>query len=239
MISTYTIKELGSTLQTTELNVRREYIQHLFLSYFYRIPEAQHIYFKGGTALRIVFQSPRFSEDLDFSAQLIDTRAIEDTIIKTLRDIEREGISTEIIESKKTSGGYLTHIECTFDDQVTTALLQFSERTSTDRGEVVTISSKFVPPFSIMLLSRKQLTDEKIQALLTRAKPRDFYDLYFMIRSNLIDPTQKNFLRDAYKKLEQTPINFELELKQFLPKSHWPIIKDFTNNLRREIQRYL
>lgn len=34
---------------------------------FYQEKEAEAILFKGGTALRLIYQSPRFSEDLDFS----------------------------------------------------------------------------------------------------------------------------------------------------------------------------
>ncbi|MBN1444929.1 MAG: nucleotidyl transferase AbiEii/AbiGii toxin family protein [Candidatus Omnitrophica bacterium] len=53
--------------KTTEINIAREYVQHLFLSSLYREKSSEKVLFKGGTALRIVFQSPRFSEDLDFS----------------------------------------------------------------------------------------------------------------------------------------------------------------------------
>ena len=67
MISEKTIKELTQKYQTTEINIIREYCQHLFLSYFYQKRKSEQIYFKGGTALRIIYNSPRFSEDLDFT----------------------------------------------------------------------------------------------------------------------------------------------------------------------------
>lgn len=74
MIADHVLKSLATKFQTTELNVRREYCQHLFLSYFYQQPLTDHIYFKGGTALRTLYNSPRFSEDLDFSASITDIR---------------------------------------------------------------------------------------------------------------------------------------------------------------------
>lgn len=43
-------------------------------------------------------------------------------------------------------------------------------------------------------LSRERLIDEKIQALLDRHKPRDFYDLYFILRSSLIAAEKKAIL---------------------------------------------
>jgi len=101
MISNTVIQNLAKKLQSTELNIRREYIQHLFLSYFYQQLEADNIYFKGGTALRIIHQSPRFSEDLDFSSATTGINKIENILIQTIREIEREGIGTDIKESKK------------------------------------------------------------------------------------------------------------------------------------------
>ena len=239
MISSFAIQDLSKKLQTTELNIRREYVQHLFLAHFYHQKEAEQFFFKGGTALRIVFNSPRFSEDLDFSAKLYNTKHIEDAIVSTLNEIEREGIDTEIVESKETTGGYLTNISFRIGNDQITVLLQFSKRRSKDTSEVVTVAGDFIPPYSITLLDRKHLTNEKIQALLTRSKPRDFYDLYYLIRSNLINQEQRKLLTQVKKKLETTKINFGLELKQFLPKSHWPIIKDFKNSLSREIDRFV
>ena len=62
MISHDALRALATQSQTTELNIRREYCQHLFLSYFYQQPLTDQVYFKGGTALRMLYHSPRFSE---------------------------------------------------------------------------------------------------------------------------------------------------------------------------------
>ena len=67
MINSATIRKLAIAQQTTELNIAREFAQHLFLSGFYQNVGSEHVLFKGGTALRLVYGSPRFSEDLDFS----------------------------------------------------------------------------------------------------------------------------------------------------------------------------
>jgi hypothetical protein len=53
MIANDALAALHTKYQTTELNVQCEYMQHLFLSYFYQQPQASRIYFKGGTALRM------------------------------------------------------------------------------------------------------------------------------------------------------------------------------------------
>ena len=68
MLSENSIKELAVKFQTSELNIAREYFQNLFLNSLYTQKNSEKLGFKGGTALRIVFNSPRFSEDLDFTA---------------------------------------------------------------------------------------------------------------------------------------------------------------------------
>ena len=68
MIAKESIKKLSLLLRTAEFpNVVREYFQHLFLSYLYSLEGSEKMLFKGGTALRIIYGSMRFSEDLDFS----------------------------------------------------------------------------------------------------------------------------------------------------------------------------
>ena len=67
MISKKQIEDLANNNQIDSFTILREYLQILFLSYLYREKQADKIYFKGGTALRLLFGSPRFSEDLDFS----------------------------------------------------------------------------------------------------------------------------------------------------------------------------
>lgn len=240
MLTNNVIRSLALKTQTSETNISREYLQHLFLSYFYRHPRStEDIFFKGGTALRVVFLSPRFSEDLDFSASLGKIGIIEKSIVETIKEIEREGIKAEISESKETSGGYLSELSFFLNEQQVKILLQFSSRIPRNMGEVVTISSEFIPPYTLVMLERGQLVKEKVQALLTRAKPRDFYDIYFLIRSRLLRKEDKDLLIQVRNKLEQKSINFEQELKIFLPKSHWPIIRDFKKSLNFELERYI
>lgn len=237
MISQSAIQRLAQKLQSTELNIRREYVQHLFLSYFYQQQDSDKICFKGGTALRIIYQSPRFSEDLDFSSTATNINKIEDILVETTREIEWEGMSVDIKESKKTSGGYLAIIHFLLNDQEVAIQLEVSQRDVKRKGEVVTIINDFIPPYTLVSLSREQLVAEKIQALLTRQKARDFYDLYFILRANLLAATEKNILHKVLIILNKINIHFEQELKQFLPRSHWAIIRNFKAILEQEIRR--
>ncbi|MCL5676058.1 MAG: nucleotidyl transferase AbiEii/AbiGii toxin family protein [Patescibacteria group bacterium] len=240
MLSADKLVQLAVKYQTTELNLRREYVQHVFLSHFYEQPEARDILFKGGTALRLLYNSPRFSQDLDFSTGATKTKEIENCAQNTLSEIEKEGIKTEIKEAKETTGGYLAIIEFKLDKNTVSVQLEISTRRKKLSGELTTVVGDFIPPYTIMRLSQEQLIKEKISALLFRQKPRDFYDLYFILRAkNLLPPAQKKVLGQVLKVLSASNISFAKELQQFLPRSHWPVIKDFKHSLKREIERYI
>jgi predicted nucleotidyltransferase component of viral defense system len=240
MITDEALRSLARKFQTTELNVKREYFQHLFLSNFYQQPLTDQVFFKGGTALRMIYNSPRFSEDLDFSSNVNDANQIEAALLETLIAINRENIDIDLVESTITSGGYLAIINFHTEGQITVSIqLEISLREGEKRGEAVTIASDYVPAYTIISLMKEQLVDEKIKAFLTRKKARDFYDLYFILRANLISTQKKDILSQAMETLSQTSINFEKELKEFLPRSHWAIIRNFPIPLKREIERFL
>ena len=107
MIETKILKQISDRHQTTMDNIVKEYFQHLFLSFLYREKKSEALFFKGGTALRLVWQSPRFSEDLDFTGSRISIGQIESLMEAALEKVEGEGVKTDIEESKRTSGGYL------------------------------------------------------------------------------------------------------------------------------------
>lgn len=239
MITNQVLQSMAAKLQTTELNLRREYFQHLFLSYFYQQPATDQLFFKGGTALRVIYHSPRFSEDLDFSSATRDISVIEDAILSTLTAINRENIDVDLSEATQTSGGYLAIVTFQTNNESIAIQLELSLREVENRGEAIMIPSDLIPAFMIFALERDQLVDEKIRALLSRKKARDFYDLYFILRANLLPPERREILTRALEVLKGTNINFEKELKEFLPRSHWAIIRNFPHSLEREIERYL
>lgn len=241
MISKSLIDDLTRKYQTTQINVAREYCQHLFLSYFYQMKQADHILFKGGTAIRLLYNSPRFSEDLDFTAYNITTHQVETAFINSLKEVEQAGVDVELGEAKATSGGYLAKAKFTFLNFKETIQIEVSMRPKKQgiASEVVLVSGDYMPPYNIVSLAEKYLIEEKIQALLDRAKPRDFFDIYYLLRANLSTPKNKFPLFMVLKKLEETKIDFKRELILFLPKSHHNVLKDFKNILRRELKKYV
>ncbi|NCN22129.1 hypothetical protein COW98_01975 [Candidatus Roizmanbacteria bacterium CG22_combo_CG10-13_8_21_14_all_35_9] len=235
MIDKDFIDNLRIKWQTTEINVLREYVQHLFLANLYKQREAEGLFFKGGTALRVAYQSPRFSEDLDFSSAIRSASKIEDLIQETLLEMDKGGIKLTIAEAKKTSGGYLFDSKTNLFGHDIEIKLNFVIKNNLD-GDSIVVRSVFIPPYNITVLKQESLIGEKIQAFLTRGKTRDWFDLYFIIRANLGGKALSEDYEKAIKKVEKTKINFS-ELKTFLPHSFWPVVADLRKNLLNELKR--
>jgi predicted nucleotidyltransferase component of viral defense system len=248
MISQDTIQKLTAQFQTNELNIIREYFQHLFLSRLYETEGAEKVLFKGGTALRIVYGSPRFSEDLDFSVFGVPQRElqafIENIFTKILVEIQRIGIHVELgPKPGPTSGGYYGEASFRiYEYPPTTVSINVSARNGREmRGEVDSVSNDFVPTYNVFHLSQESLVDEKVDALLERRKARDFYDLYFIMRKGLLTPRQKTRLNQERNSILQmaSAVDFRDELSVFLPQKQQDIIRDFRSNLAGELNRQL
>ena len=148
-------------------------------------------------------------------------------------------MSIEISESKRTTGGYLAIIQSRIYEQVINLQTEISFRKKNISGQFATIVSDFIPSYSIMQLKKFQLVEEKIHACLERRKGRDFYDLYFLLRANMLSVENKGQLVKIQDIIKSVSVDFTKELKQFLPKSYWNVIKDFKGVLLQEIERYV
>lgn len=241
MISKKTIKDLSNQFQAREDNIVREYVQHLFLSYLYQIKESQNLLFKGGTALRIIYQSPRFSEDLDFSSINFNTKQeMENIFINCLSQIEKGGIEINLKEAKFTSGGYLGIISYQLYDFEGEIFFEVSFRENKQaKGEIELIASDYIPAYTLTHLFVGELVREKISALKERKKLRDYYDLYFILRhSKLNGFVNKKELPEIKEKLQATETDFKKGLEALLPVNQRPILKGFKDKLILEIDRY-
>ena len=106
-ITEQTLEKLEKRYQTGLFpNIVREYFQHVFLAELYKLPSAEKMLFKGGTALRIVYGSPRFSEDLGFSLVNRSAFRFEDLIKKIKMELTSAGYElTVVYKTEKTVQG--------------------------------------------------------------------------------------------------------------------------------------
>lgn len=250
MITTEALEKLARQCQTGVFpNIVREYFQHMFLGELYKLSDAKQMLFKGGTALRIIYNSPRFSEDLDFSLFGVLQNKIkpfvEELFVRVLAEIERVGVEVKLGEKiGATSGGYFGVATFRmFEYSPVGVEINVSSRDGRSIvGEVDSIANNFVPTYTVIHLPQNELVDEKIfGALHERKKPRDFYDLYFIMRKGMLFIDQKKQLAGMKDEIvaDSKKIDFRGELGAFLPVDQQAIIRDFPAMLERELNRQL
>jgi len=233
------LQELTTQKQTTPENIYREYIQNVFLNFLYQKKKSSKMLFKGGTALKLAYGSPRFSEDLDFTLNNIYFKEIEVLLLKILNDLEKESFQPELIESKETTGGYLAELKVNFEEETVRILIQGSQRkTRKVKEEIKLIVNEYYPDYSAYLLKEEILVAEKVTAALTRSKPRDFFDVYFLLRGGYVPLDLRDKLLKINDILDEKEIDFENELIDFLPVSMQNLAKAFPKPLIRELNKY-
>ena len=88
-------------------------------------------------------------------------------------------------------------------------------------------------------LLTEYLISQKIEALVDRKKPRDFFDYYYLLSGNYAVAKNKNNLQKILVLLKESKIDFRSELRRFLPVSQARHMKDFRKILIDKINNYL
>ncbi len=250
MINNEVLEKLSRQYQTGVFpNIVREYFQHVFLGELYKLPDAGKLLFKGGTALRIIYNSPRFSEDLDFSlfgiAQDKVKSFTEGLFIHVLAEMDHAGIKVELGDKVgPTAGGYfgVATFRMLEYPPVSVEINVSSRNGRSVTGEVDSVANNFVPTYTVIHLPQNELIEEKIfDALVKRKKPRDFYDLYFIMRKGILSADQKKRLAKISNDIitDAKKVNFRGELGTFLPADQQAVIRDFSATLERELNRQI
>jgi len=238
MISRSQIEELRDKWQTTELNVAREFTQHVLLSSLYSGLRGIKLAFKGGTALRLLRDSPRFSEDLDFTGYGKAYHAGE--AVKTaLRGAAKAGLDFDVETSEATSGGWFAAASTKVHEWPVRIEWNVSLRPSKKRGvETILVATPLWASYSVQAMPEEEMVYEKVDALFRRKKPRDFFDLYFVLRQRLgVKEVVKHKGRLLKEVRRLNAKSLSRELRDFLPRSHAATIKDLPKALRRELER--
>ena len=220
MLSLQNIKEYyPEQLWGFERFILREYLQYKILEIIYDSPHARQLIFMGGTALRIIHDNNRFSEDLDF-----DNYSITETDFGTIttfihKKLEQQGFEVEMRNVYK--GAYHCHIkfpgllmELGLSGQSSERILirLATEPQHFDYKPEWKLINKFDVFTEIATTPEDILLSQKFYAILNRPrnKGRDFYDTVFLLGKNI---------KPNYKYLEQkTKISNPRELKEIVIK---------------------
>jgi len=168
-------------------NAERDYLLELML--YSAVDFRRWLVLKGGTALYKFYNLNRFSEDLDFD--LVGRRFNPKLLVgRILRNLERVGMSRTIYEKDE----HRNEINIRFAARgplydgskasVSRITLNLSkrERPTSVRNMFLTASYPEIPSFELSVLDIEEIAAEKIRGVMTREKPRDVYDLWFLIK---------------------------------------------------------
>ena len=194
------LARLGSNEE--KYNVAREFLQELVLQIIDRQGYFANLAFVGGTALRILYDLPRFSEDLDFC--LIKKNGFQfEKLLATLKhELGLNGFEVEASADKKEKNvlaefirfkGLLFELGLTShkSEKLFIKLEIDANPPAGYRAEIAMVNKNFL--FKVLSFDLPSLFAAKLHAFLFRkyAKGRDYYDLlWFLAR--------------------KTPVNFQL-----------------------------
>ena len=229
MITKSELTRIAEIKHLTIRNAERDYLLELLL--YILSDDRRFLVFKGGTALYKFFNLNRFSEDLDFD--FVGKRFDIDKIIKkVLRSLKLIGMQRTIFE--KMEHGNETNIRFTIrgplydgsKNSISRVTLNISkrERPKSIHEKLLVTTYPEIPSFELSLLDVEEIAAEKIRCILTREKPRDIYDLWFLSKKGIeIDISLVN------KKLKIYGLTFDLET--FLEK-----VNEKRNMWKRDLQ---
>lgn len=239
MITLSQAQSLSKKYQIDGFTIMREYLQLMFLSYLYKEKEAKKIFFKGGTAIKFLFHSSRFSEDLDFST-VLGKKDIKKLMAKLVIYLKKELTDIVLVPlhiGKNTSRFRLKYKSSDFKYALLIRL-DFNHVKEVKKS----LTSPLLTDFPIIVfplinhLSESEILAEKTAALISRRKGRDFFDVWYLLeRGILLDKSliikklakdDRQFNKDFLMKIIRTYQQLQLnrDLTQFLPKSQRAII---------------
>ena len=226
MITTDELRTLVKKYKTNETVIVREYLQVWLLSLLYQVRGSEQVFFKGGTALHLLFGASRFSEDLDFT---VGSKKGEfgDLLNKVIDLCGRE--EKVSFKPKKAVAGqkWLLTAEPEVVRYKVFVNLDFSFREKVWQPTKSIIDTEFPVVFRsyVYHLSKEEIFAEKVRALLSRKQGRDLYDLWYLLSIGV--GVEDDLIRDklAFYKINNYEDKLFNRLKEFKR-------KDFINDLR-------
>ncbi|MBN2126985.1 MAG: nucleotidyl transferase AbiEii/AbiGii toxin family protein [Candidatus Diapherotrites archaeon] len=176
------LKDIAAKTKFNELLLEKDY---LLTELLFLLKDIKGIYFKGGTALNKIFLNhARLSEELDFTSTK-KVSVIEKQIKLKLKDTKFNKITHDKRVDKFTR--LIIHYKLFHENG--TIFIDLNQKaklnSKPEKHEIKHFYSEFIPSFSVNTLSEKEMIAEKMQAAISRNKPRDHFDLFQLIEKGI------------------------------------------------------
>jgi predicted nucleotidyltransferase component of viral defense system len=178
------------------LSQARDAFQLRLLTFLYRGSTSSSLVLKGGVAMRVLTESARFTQDLDFDHDPHRSLASLQNTVRTAIDRAIQGsglIDTSISESKQTDTVARWKISGrTSSGENLHLAVEVSRRQTPDPNHVlkipVQIADRTLPRVYVSVYDEQALADNKLAALTDdrRTAPRDIYDLELLLARGVV-----------------------------------------------------
>ena len=180
MLSKEQVQSLAGRLKIDKERIAREFYEILILNEIANLSWGKQLIFKGGTALRLAYKSPRFSDDLDFSMlKKIPTQNVfrfAETVAKKYAVVVRDRWDKRdtIIVEFATKEDILP--------QRFGLKVEISKRPSINMTHELKLLHSPVSPLEVLfnVQTLDSILSDKLAALAERNEPRDLFDIWFL-----------------------------------------------------------
>ncbi len=222
------LNTLVKELQISRDQILREEAEMELLQAFAKHNLSTKLVFYGGTALRLAYNSPRFSEDIDLlmikKIQFIELQQFLDTFLKDKINWKL----TDIKNKRKTMFALININDDKLKHNFSIKIEIHKPDNKVDiEYELATLQSPtsiFQPLLLVPTLD--ELKNLKVLTIKNRKKGRDIFDLWYIsqkLRQPFVCPQVK-----IYKKRE-----FKNELQVFLSKDYYPLIEQLYEQITK------
>lgn len=184
-----------ATAYEHKLNILREYLQVYILRILNQKKFFDNHAFVGGTALRLIYDLPRYSEDLDFTQISAPAKSFEELILNLKHELVSAGyqVNMRYNDVATVHNAWINFDELLFEAGISQhhnqkLSIKIEIDTNPPLGGIVenTIINKFFPT-SIASYQLSSLFSGKLHAIFCRSyqKGRDFYDLVWYLTKNV------------------------------------------------------
>lgn len=184
LISEDKLRYIAGNKKLNIIFLEKDYMLTLLL---FLIKDVKGLFFKGGTALNKIFlKHTRLSEDLDFSSNK-SAKAVKSEIEKALA--ESKNIFTKIETDIETEefARLKIYYKSYFRVNSSVAIDINKKASILLEPEKYKVPNFYGLNFEITTLNLKEILAEKVRAIITRNRPRDYFDMFFILKKYAVD----------------------------------------------------
>ncbi|PJA94820.1 hypothetical protein CO130_02520 [Candidatus Jorgensenbacteria bacterium CG_4_9_14_3_um_filter_38_10] len=212
-------EELAKSLKISVNQVVREYWEMVILREISQSRLADFLIFAGGTALRLAYNSPRFSDDLDFYLK----KRLPFSVFRSAVSVIAKKYNLEITDLYSKYFTFLAEFKIKEDYLIQPFRIKIEVRGKIFKKDTeLRLLNSATGNFQVLItvLTLPKIQELKINALKQRKEPRDLFDLWF-IAQQLKIPFKKPAVKIDKKTLKQN-------LSKYLPFNFQKVIDNLT-----------